>query len=285
MFGALAYGQTPYCGVDSFVEGTSVSIVVEPSVSSAAAHGIGGSAAIIVPNFVVTIGADQVPRECTVVVEAGILVSLSSTIPTYAVGLISPTVSVSAAGSTTASGVGAVQIVPSVSCSVINMLPFSVSITAPVRTSITASASPIGLVAVRPTVSALVDGLVVTHGRAAITIPSYVFASVKTGFVGSVSATIQSVFSATANHAKSSNAAVNVQVTVASVLTAGCSITGSATIPVYFSAVSGAYQNIQIGAAIEVPIYPYIRCTFGDDLLDANCAYVLTKQLSVSVLQ
>ena len=286
MYGALSYGQVPY-GSTATSGGVYLvgEIALDPVVSATAAHGIGGSAVIEVQNLVVQIGADQVERVATVVVEAGISFSATSTIPTYAVGLVAPTVSVSSLAWTTVRG--SANIVVPASTTILGMqnMPMTVSIVAKARVSATASVFPTVTAAIRPVVSVSGNGLVVTHGRGAITVPTYVSSTAVTGFTGAISATIRSVFSAAAVHQKAASAAITVPVSLASTLKHGCGIAGVVSPSVVFSAMAGAYSGIQSSSAIEVPLYPYIRCTFGDDLVSADCAYVMTKQLSVSVLQ
>jgi len=286
MYGSLSYGQTPYgsnatSGVEFYLAGD---ITLDPVVSVTAAHGIGWEAEIV-PNLVVHIGADQVERVATVVVEAGLSFSATSTIPTYAVGLIEPVVYVSASAWTTVRGTA--DIVVPVSTTILGMqhMPIAANIVAKVRLSATVYVDPIITAAIRPIVSVSGNGLVVTHGRGAIVVPVYVSATAVTGFTGSVSAAIKTIFSATATHSKTGTAAVTIPVSFAGTINHGREIVGALSPSVVFSAMAGAYSDIQISGAISVPLYPYIRCTFGDDLLDADCVYVLTKQLSVSVLQ
>ena len=286
MYGAQPYGNLAYGGLPSS-GGVSLAgaIQLDPVVSVTAAHGIDGTAAIAIPTPVVMIGADQTERVATVVVEAGLSFSATSTIPTYAVGLIAPVVSVSASAWTTVRGTA--EIVIPVSTTILGMqhMPIAANIVAKVRLSATIYVEPVATADIRPIVSVSGNGLVVTHGRGAVTIPTYVSSAVVTGFTGVVSATIQSVFSATASHSKTGTAAITVPVSFASTLNHGREIVGAISPSVVFYAMAGAYSDIQISGAISVPLYPYIRCTFGDDLLDADCVYVLTKQLSVSVLQ
>jgi hypothetical protein len=286
MYGALSYGQVPY-GSTATSGGVYLvgDIALDPVASITAAHGIGGSATIEVPNLVVQIGADQVERVATVVVEAGISFSATSTIPTYAVGLVAPTVSVSSMAWTTVRGTAGIVIPVNMTVLCSQNMPMVASIVAKVRVSATASVFPTVTAAIRPVVSVSGSGLVVTHGRGAVTIPTYVSSAVITGFVGSVSATIRSVFSATAVHQKAASAAITVPVSFSGSLKHGCGIAGVVSPSVVFSATAGAYSDIQISGAVGIPLYPYIRCTFGDDLVNADCAYVMTKQLSVSVLQ
>ena len=286
MYGSFPYGQTPYGDLQSF-GGVYLSgaIVLEHVVSVTAAHGTGGSAVIEVPNLVIQIGADQVERIATVVVEAGISFGATSTIPTYAVGLIGPTVSVSSLAWTTVRGLANIVVPASTTILGMQNMPMTVSIVAKARVSATASVFPTVTAAIWPVVSVSGSWIVVTHGRCAITIPAYVSSAVITGFVGSVSATIRSVFSATAVHSKVASAAITVPVSFAGSLKQGSGISGVVSPSVVFSAIAGAYSDIQISGAVCVPLYPYIRCTFGDDLVNAGCVYVTTKQLSVSVLQ
>ena len=164
-------------------------------------------------------------------------------------------------------------------------LPIASDIVAEVRLSSTVYSSPVADSNIRPVVSVSGSGLVVTHGRGAVTVPAYVSSAVLTGFVGSVSATLRSVFSATAVHSKAANAVVTVPVSLDGTLKHGCGIAGGVSPSVAFSAMAGAYSDIQIIGAVEVPLYPYMRAVFGEDLSYADCAYVMTKQNAVSVLQ
>lgn len=119
----------------------------------------------------------------------------------------------------------------------------------------------------------------------AIVIPTYVDSTAIVGFVGSVSATIQLSFSATCIHSNTSTASIIVPMLFSGSLNYGCALTGLVSPSVYFSSIASSYQNIQVSAFIEIPVYPYIRCTFGEDLSYSDCVNVLTKQSSVSVLQ
>ena len=286
MYGASSYGQVAYGSQASF-GGVYLAgeITLDTLVSVTSAHAIGASAAIVVPNIVVQIGADQVERIATVVVESGLSFSATSTIPTYAVGLIGPTVLVSSSAHTTVRGTAGVVIQIGVSVPAYQHMPIVANIAVRSIVSATASALPTVTASIQPVVSVSGSGLVVTHGRGSITIPTYVSSAVITGFVGSVSATIRSVFSATVAHSKAASAAITVPVLFSGSLRHGCGVAGGVSPSVVFSATAGAYSDIQISGAIDVPLYPYIRCTFGDDLGNADCAYVLTKQNAVSVFQ
>ena len=286
MYGALSYGQVPY-GSAATSGGVYLvgEIALDPVASITAAHGIGGPANIVVETPVVQIGADQTERVSTVVVASGVAVSATSTIPVYAVGLIGPAVSVSSLAWTTVRGLAAIVAPVSTSILCSQTMPITSNITAKVRVSATVYVDPAITAAIRPIVSAAAEGLVVTHGRGAVTIPAYVLSTATTGFVGSVSATIRAVFSATAGHSKMSDAAVNVPASVAGTINYGPSMSGAISPAISFYAMAGAYSDIQISGAIIVPVSTYIRSTSGDDLLNADCAYVLTKQFSVSVLQ
>lgn len=267
------------------ITGASVPIVVAPEVTATGAHGIGGSAAVAIQSLAVAIGADQTERTSTIAVESGLVVSLESTIPVYAVGLISPVVYAYLAASTTVRGTAAVQVSPGVAIYAGQMLPLSANIFVRARVSIAANADPVIDAAIIPPVEASVDGLVVTHGRAAITIPSYVSAQARVGFTGNVSATIRAVFSAPAVSAKSATVAIAPVVSVSAAANTGRAISCDISPPVGVSVLAGSFSDIQISGAISIPAYPYIRCTFNDNSAYADCAYVLTKQNSVAVLQ
>lgn len=284
MYGSYSYGQATYGGVAFVDAGLSASIVAPLVVSVVSERGTLSSVAVSF-SPIVMIGADTIPRTSTIVVDSILTVRLTSDIPVYSVGLIAPVVSVTAFGSTTVSGVAAITPVVRVSVFGSQDFPVVANIVARTLVSITASVYPVVTATIAPRVYVSVTGLVVTHARSSIVIPCYVVASSVTGFVGAVSPTIRAVFSATATHVKSASADVIPAVLLSSTLNHGCLLNGAAVVPIYCSASARIYLDIQISAAIGIPIYPYIRCLFADDLSNADCAYVLTKQNSVAVLQ
>jgi len=287
MYGITAYGQSAYGASASSAAGIMLSceVTLFPEVSASAAHAIGLSAAIEIQTPVVQVGADQVERIATVVAEAGLSFSATSTIPVYAVGFAAPVVSVYSLAWTTVSGVASISAPVTTAIYGYQRIPIASDIVAEVRLSSTVYSSPVANSNIRPIVSVSGSGLVVTHGRGTVAIPTYVSSAAVTGFVGSVSAIIRSVFSAASTHSKAANAAVTVPVSIASTLKHGAGIASAVQPSVVLSAMVGAYSDIQISGAVEVPLCPYMRAVFGEDLSCADCAYVLTKQNAVSVLQ
>lgn len=170
MYGISPYSATAIGAGGSESSPTIIQIALTPVVDIAVEHGIAGScAATLAP--VVMLGADTDPRTAVVAAEAGLQVSLTSTNPVYAVGLINPVVTAAFSGNTTVSGTFTASLSPAVS--VVGMVPnlTTLALTIPVLPTIVGFTPPSMALAVSVAPVASITGSAPPSARMLLTIP------------------------------------------------------------------------------------------------------------------